>query len=80
MELEDYYPKIDILCNQFCKKHKNPRVEFEDLKQEACVKCLELLVLNKGEGYIFISMRNHLINYINKITKEIPIGLIGNDT
>jgi DNA-directed RNA polymerase specialized sigma24 family protein len=76
MTLEEFYPKIDIICGQLCNKYNDSGVEFEDLYQEACVKCLEMLKLDKSTAYVFVSIRNHLINYANKITKEIPIGLI----
>lgn len=78
MKIEDFHTKIDVICKQFCKTNNNPRIEFDDLRQEAYVKCLELIKPgDKGEAYIFTSIRNHLINYIKKntIKQEIAVGL-----
>jgi DNA-directed RNA polymerase specialized sigma24 family protein len=64
--MDDFEAKINIICKQLYKTNNNPRIEFDDLKQEAYLRYLQLAKLNKNDNFIFTSIRNHLINYIKK--------------
>jgi len=60
-----YDKKIKTICSRFANQHKQNKIEYDDLYQEAYIKLLQLDT-NKPEEYILRCIVNHLINYIHK--------------
>lgn len=80
MNFADYVSSFDDEINKICiitcKKYKNSRIEFDDLKSEAILKLLELWekgidrqILISGKGLIS-TIKNHLIDYVRKFYRD----------
>ncbi len=71
--------QIAKICLEF-DKITNHRIEYDDLFQEASLKLFEIYKDKKSLdiNYSLRTVKNHLINYIKKNSKEeeIPKGLL----
>lgn len=66
------------MCKWYAN-HSNYRIEYDDLFSEAQLKLWELYRDGKTDkNFIFISIKNHLIDYIrkNSVGREFSKGLI----
>jgi len=60
-----YDKQIKTICNKFYTAHKNYKIEYNDLVQEAYLKLIQLSD-DKPKHYIIRSIVNHLITYCKK--------------
>lgn len=61
-----YKKDIEQLCKSVVNNTNNPRIELEDIIQEAYLKLLQLFNDNSvdNKSLILISIKNHLLNII----------------
>ena len=83
LSFNDYFntlkKQIVKICLEF-NKSTDYRIEYDDLFQEASLKLFEIYKERKplDVNYSLKAVKNHLINYIKKNSKdkEIPKGLL----
>jgi DNA-directed RNA polymerase specialized sigma24 family protein len=69
LPLNVYDKPIKTICQRFAQAHKNYKIEYDDLYQEAYLKLIQL-DLTKPKHFILKSVVNHLINYCKKWHKD----------
>jgi len=77
MEFNTLYQKYKVNIKQLCKSIENnianPRIEYDDLFQEASLKLWQLIEkpgFKNNKSWIMIALKNHLLDYIKSFKKD----------